>query len=105
MPIEAAPNEGQKPTEPHFALLMDESGLRVAIPPGASLWIVEDASRQDRIFPLTVKKVSHEKLTFLMQDEKGALTEYVYRLTSAKPLSRQALMRLRGNNPQARSQK
>lgn len=95
MPLERSQLEAAGPDGPHLALLMDESGMRVAIPPGASLWVVEDKSKADKIFPLTLKSVSHKKLTFVMADDKGAVVEYVYQLTGAKPLNKEALQRLR----------
>lgn len=106
MPLERSSTEMAAPDEPHLALLTDASGLRTVIPPGASLWIVEDARDQSRIFPLTLKKVSHKGLTFVMLDAQGALVEYEYRLTKAKPLNREALLRLRKQaNPNAVVQK
>lgn len=97
MPLERPSTEGKAPTESHLALLMDASGLRVPIPPGASLWVVEDASDQNKIFPLTLKEVSHKRLVFVMMGKDGALTEYRYELRDAKPLNRAALQRLREN--------
>ena len=95
MPIERAELESAGPDGPHLALLMDESGMRVAIPPGASLWVVEDKAKPEKIFPLTLKAVSHKKLSFVMVDDKGALVEYVYQLMGAKPLNKAAHERLR----------
>lgn len=97
MPIDRREREGDKPTEPHLALLADESGMRIAIPPGASLWVIEDAKDQNKIFPLTLAKVSHKALTFVMQGKDGAVTEYKYVLANAKPLNRAALLQLQKN--------
>lgn len=100
MPIERRDTEGKAPKEPHLALLMDESGMRLSIPPGASLWIVEDPSDEKKVFPLLLSKVSHKALCFQMADSNGAVVEYKYQLTSAKPLNREALKRLqRQSNP------
>ena len=100
MPIERGPsavNDAKAPAEGHFAWLINEEGQRAAIGEGASLWIVEDASDPQKIFPLVLKKVSVSALTFLMQGKDGALTEYKYKLESAKPLNREALKRLTQN--------
>lgn len=92
MPLKPRDIEAVGPDEPHFALLMDGTGARLAIRPGASLWLVEDKSQADKIFPLTLKKVSHKKLVF----EFGG-TEYEYRLTTAKPKTKEALQRMADN--------
>jgi hypothetical protein len=94
MPIEKRELELPGPSVPHLALLVDEAGMRLAIPPGASLWLVEDKNRQDKIFPLTLKKVSVKKLVFEMRQLDGTAMEYTYQLTSAKPLSREGYKRL-----------
>lgn len=97
MPFQPSQLEARGPDEPHFALLMDEGGMRLAIPPGASLWLVEDKSNQNKIFPLILKKVSINKITFEMRHPDGSATEYVYELKAAKPLSRAAYKRLLEN--------
>lgn len=97
MPIERREKEDSAPSGPHLALLADESGMRIAIPPGASLWLVEDATDQSKIFPLTLAKISHKALTFVMQGKDGAVTEYKYVLANAKPLNRAALLQLQKN--------
>ena len=94
MPIKPRELEGDVPTKPHFALLINEMGQRMPIPPGASLWIVEDPADQSRIFPLTLKKVTHDMISFEMADAQGGVTEYRYELTTAKALNRAALKRL-----------
>lgn len=94
MPIKPRELEGDVPSKPHFALLINDMGQRMPIPPGASLWIVEDAADQSKIFPLTLKKVSHDLITFEMADANGAAVEYRYELTTAKPLNRAGLQRL-----------
>lgn len=97
MPLKPQQTEAPAPKVPHFALLTDVSGQRTAIPPGASLWLVEDASQMDKIFPLTLKKVSLKKLHFEMITGDNEVTEYVYELTTAKPKSVQAYRRLLAN--------
>lgn len=92
MPFEPRELEERGPDQPHFALLVDPSGARLAIRPGASLWLVEDKSQADKIYPLTLKKVSHKKLVF----EMGGV-EYVYQLLLAKPLNKAALEKLAKN--------
>lgn len=97
MPIEAAPLESKGPDEPHLALLVDESGMRLAIPPGASLWLVEDKANQNKIYPLVLKKVSLNKIVFELRQPDGSASEYVYQLTAGKPLSRAAYKRMLEN--------
>jgi hypothetical protein len=97
VPIEKRDLEAAGPNAPHLALLMDDAGMRLAIPPGASLWLVEDKNRQDKIFPLVLKKVSVKKLVFEMRQADGSAMEYTYSLVSGKPLDRAAHMRLLKN--------
>lgn len=102
MPVIPSPTEMRAPEVGHFALLMDESGARLAIRPGASLWLVEDASQADKIYPLTLKKVTHKKITFEMTNKEGIVREYSFKLESTKPASRAALLqfqRNRGDKP------
>lgn len=94
MPLVPNAVEEAGPGVPHFALLIDEAGMRLAIPPGASLWLVEDRSQADKIFPLVLKKVNHSRIVFEMRQADGSVTEYVYQLTTAKPKSRSALQRM-----------
>lgn len=97
VPLKPSHLETHAPTQPHFALLMDDSGTRLAVPPGASLWLVEDASQVDKIFPLFLKKVSLKKIVFEMRQPDGKVTEYTYQLTTAKPLSKGAYHKLLEN--------
>ena len=97
MPIERRDLEDTGPSEPHLALLVDAPGMRLAIQPGASLWIVEDKNRQDRIYPLVLKKVSVKKLVFEMRQADGTAMEYTFQLVSGKPLDRAAHQRLLKN--------
>lgn len=102
MPLIPQQTEQAAPAVGHFALLLDEDGRRLAIRPGASLWLVEDASQADKIFPLTLKKVSHKKITFEMANKEGIVREYSFRLESTKPASKAALaqfMKNRGSKP------
>lgn len=105
MPVQARDGESPGPDQPHLALLIDEAGMRLAIPPGASLWLVEDKSDQSKIFPLVLKKVSHKMLVFEMLGKDGAVTEYRYQLTTAKPMNRAALKQVANNNPNAKAQR
>ena len=89
MPFEPRETEERGPAGGHLALLIDGSGARLAIRPGASLWLVEDKSQADKIYPLTLRKVSHKKLIFEMNG-----TEYVYQLVAAKPLTKKALAKM-----------
>lgn len=102
MPFKPAHTEGKAPEAGHFALLYNDAGARLAIRPGASLWLVEDPSQADKIFPLTLRKVSLKAITFQMTQADGSTSEYVYKLTSGKPLGRAALKRMmanRGDSP------
>ncbi len=101
MPFIPAQTEAKAPEGGHFALLYSETGARLAIRPGASLWLVEDPSQADKIFPLVLKKVSVKKLIFQMTQADGSTTEYAYVLQSAKPLGRAALKRMVANRGDA----
>jgi hypothetical protein len=101
MPFIPAQTEASAPKGGHFALLASESGARLAIRPGASLWLVEDPSQADKIFPLTLKRVSVKSIVFQMTQADGSTTEYVYKLQSAKPLGRASLKRLLTNRGDA----
>ena len=81
------------PTGPHLALRLDD-GSSIPILEGNHLWIVEDATRVDSIFPLILKKVSHQALVFAMVDANGGVTEYKYQLVSGKPKNKAALDRM-----------
>jgi len=83
------------PAGPHLALMTEEGPL--AIVEGSSLWLVEDASRMDKIFPLILKKVTAKALTFVLVDAEGGKTEYKYQLVTGKPLNVQALKRMVAN--------
>lgn len=95
MPFKPADTESPGPpsSEGHFALLVDPSGARLAIRPGASLWVIEDKSDASKIYPLTLKKVTMKAITFLLAHPDGAV-EYTFRLDKAKPLSKKALEKL-----------
>ena len=97
VPLKPSHLEGAVPTQPHFALMTDEGGQRMAIPPGASLWLVEDATQLDKVFPLVLKKVSIKKIVFEMWQADGKVTEYTYQLTTAKPLSKHAFNKILEN--------
>lgn len=102
MPLKPNMQEAEGPRGGHFALLMDDSGMRLPIPAGASLWLVEDNTQLDKIFPLVLKKVSLKKIVFEMRQVDGSATEYTYQLTTAKPLSKGAyekLLRNRAGKP------
>lgn len=96
MPFVPHATEDYGPDEPHLALLVDPSGARLAIRPGASLWLVENKADASKIYPLTLKKVSHKKLTFVMEG-----VEYTYTLTTAKPKSKEAMQKLLANRGDA----
>lgn len=80
--------EGKAPTEAHFAVLLDESGQAAALGPG-SMWQLIDPAEGSPI-PLILKECSVNRIVFQM-----AGTDYTYRLTGAKPLTRDAYKRLK----------
>ncbi len=57
--------EGEPPDQPHLGLLTDNSGAAIAIPPGATMYLILDPSRADKVIPLVLFKVSLKKLEFL----------------------------------------
>lgn len=95
MPYKPSDLEEAGPDQPHLALLMDQSGARLAIRPGSSLWLVEDKSDASKIYPLVLKKVSVGKLVFQLGD-----VDYEYKLTTAKPKSKAAYQKLLANRGQ-----
>lgn len=101
MPLQPSMLEERGPSVGHFALLMDTSGTRLAIRPGSSLWLVEDKSDASKIYPMVLKKVTHKKLTFELVQADGAVMEYTYQLTTAKPKSKAALEKLLQNRGDA----
>jgi hypothetical protein len=104
MPFVPGGTKAEVPVGPHFALqvIEDDVPMSVAIPPGSQLYLVEDASRVDKVFPFILKKLSHEKIVFHMADADGHVSEYVYKLASGKPLSKGALDRMRRNGAKVR---
>lgn len=80
--------EGKAPTVAHFAVLIDDSGQAIALGPG-SMWQLVDPAEGSPI-PLVLKECSPARIVFQM-----AGTDYVYRLTGAKPLTRDAYKRLK----------
>lgn len=80
--------EGKPPTEAHFAVLIDDSGQAAALGPG-SMWQLVDPAEEEPI-PLILKECSVNRIVFQM-----AGTDYTYKLTGAKPLTRDAYKRLK----------
>ena len=80
--------EGKPPTAAHFAVLLDESGQAAALGPG-SMWQLIDPKEGSPI-PLILKECSGSRIVFQM-----AGTDYVSKLTGAKPLTRDAYKRLK----------
>jgi len=79
--------EAKGPTANHLALITDESGLATAIPPGAGLFLVDGGD----VYPMFLRSVSVKRLVFTVGN-----TDYEYTLTKGKPLTREALKRMRG---------
>lgn len=68
MPIERSHLEGEAPSEPHLLILVGaegEVGMWTALPRGASITLVEDPSKADKIFPMVLYKVSRKALDFV----------------------------------------
>lgn len=105
MPIQKRNDEAEAPREPHLALLVGHESKWIPIRPGSALWIIEDRSNPNKVIPLTLKRVRVDQIAFEMADNKGGVTEYRFDLTTAKPLTKAALDRLRKNNPGAILQK
>lgn len=81
MPFVPKEIEGTAPTKPHFTVLTDESGLAMAIPPGATMFIVEDPTRMDKVFPLILLSVSRRRIVFACGCGNASCTrKYVYTL-------------------------
>lgn len=97
MPIIHEKGEGNPPPKgPHLAIVFDKAGRMLPLPPGTQMFLVEDPSRPDKIFPLILKKVSHKALVFELEG-----TEYRYVLQSGKPQTSEAYARMlknRGSN-------
>ena len=66
--------------------------------PGTELRLVENPNSPNRVFPMVLKKVAHDALTFTLGD-----TDYIYKLTTAKPHSREALLRMQRNRGESRA--
>lgn len=92
MPLVRTQAEYEGPKGPHFALLTAEGWI--GIPEGATLWLVEDGRNPTKIFPLRLSRVRHNRISFVMPDSQGNMTEYSYKLQNAKPLNKAALERL-----------
>lgn len=95
MPFVPLDKKQAAPAGAHLAWMLE--GGPVAIVEGSHLWLVEDANRMDKIFPMVLVKVSHEALVFAMRDADGGVTEYKYKLVSGKPKNKQALERMLKN--------
>ena len=90
MPREAVgiEREGKPPKDAHFAVLIDDSGQAIALGPG-SMWQLVDPKEGSPI-PLILKECSVNRIVFHLGG-----TDYTYKLTGAKPLTRVALARLK----------
>lgn len=89
MPYKPDGESVEGPRGPHLALFTDDGWI--AIPEGATLWIIEDGTRADKIYPLQLVKVGATKLGFSMLDSKGAVMEYNFKLTSGRPKNKPAV--------------
>lgn len=57
--------EGRGPNGPHLALVTNISGAAVAIPPGALMYLIEDAGNINKIFPLVLAEgLDHKHIRF-----------------------------------------
>ncbi len=88
MPLKPTRPSEAAPKAPHLVLITDDGGL--ALPPGTRIILVEDAGDVTKQFPLILKSVHHKKLVFAVGN-----TDYEYRLVSGKPLTREAMQRMK----------
>lgn len=82
------PGETFSVSEPHL-LAVNNKGAGLPILPGTALWLVASKTEQ---FPFVLKSVRRDRIVFSMGD-----TEYTYRLTGGKPLTREAAQRIQKN--------
>lgn len=68
------------PDKPHFVLRVGEMGEEgIAIPPGASLNIIEDATDSKKWFPLVLLQVNHKRIVFKCDcGRKGCNAVYTF---------------------------
>lgn len=83
---------GEAPIGPHMGLLLADGKVQ-AIPPGATLYIIEDMAL-GKIFPFILKSCRHDKIVFVTEDMSGAKVEYAFVCKSQKPLNAAALQRI-----------
>lgn len=83
-------DDGDVPDMPHMVLQTGE-GTGIAITPGCKLLIVEGPELHQR-FPFVLHSVSHNKIVLQL-----ANTNYTFKLTSGKPLTLEALKRMKEN--------
>lgn len=93
MSFKSTVDQGEAPLGPHLGLLLGDGKIQ-AIPPGATLYIIEDPSSPGKIFPFILKSCRHDKITFVSEDLSGARVEYVFKCVSQKPLNAAALQRI-----------
>lgn len=77
--LKQAPGE-KPPDKPHFVLRVGEHGEEgIAIPPGASLNIIEDAHDRMKWFPLILRSVTIKRIVFKCGcGQRECTREYVY---------------------------
>jgi hypothetical protein len=73
---DAAPEDlGFDVKKPHLGLITDASGAAVAIPPGATMLWILDASDAESIIPLMLTKVTSKKWEFRCNCGKPSCTQ------------------------------
>lgn len=84
MPFKQADLGAQAPKGAHLAVVTDESGELLAMPPGSIIYIVEDATNPEKIFPMALRSASRRKIAFecVCHDPNCSRT-LTYTLTSA----------------------
>lgn len=82
------PGETFTVDQPHL-LAVNNKGAGLPILPGTALWLIAGKNEQ---FPFVLKAVKRDRITFMLAD-----TEYTYKLTGGKPLTRDAAQRMAKN--------
>lgn len=84
MPFKPSDLGGQAPKVPHLGVLTDESGELLAIPPGAIMYIIEDPTNIEKIFPMALLKVNRREIVFkcVCHDPNCSRT-FKYKMVSA----------------------
>ncbi len=64
MPIIRSQIEGVAPTEPHLAVVRNQSGQVLALPVGSQMFIITDPTHLEGVIPVILVKVQTKYITF-----------------------------------------